>query len=187
PIRVFESGFFIAVLFVVSGEQMKKHHRAFTLIELLIVIAIISLLAAILFPVFARARESARKTSCMSNLKQIGLGWMQYAQDYDEVVMRTSTSVPGKVYYWWGSYDGTTLREDEGLLQPYMKNSQIQVCPSFHNTLRSVIGLTGYGYDYATLSPASWQQSGGTWVEVATPVKLAQIQRPSSKVVFADA
>ena len=61
---------------------MKK--RAFTLIELLVVIAIIAILAAILFPVFGRARENARRTSCMSNLKQIGLGTMQYTQDFDE-------------------------------------------------------------------------------------------------------
>ena len=56
----------------------------FTLIELLIVIAIISLLAAILFPVFGRARENARRSSCQSNMKQIGLGILQYLQDNDE-------------------------------------------------------------------------------------------------------
>lgn len=58
--------------------------RAFTLIELLVVIAIIAILAAILFPVFARARENARRTSCLSNMKQLGLGFIQYSQDYDE-------------------------------------------------------------------------------------------------------
>src|SRR5688500_3211019 len=61
-----------------------RKNRAFTLIELLVVIAIIAILAAILFPVFARARENARRASCQSNLKQIGLGVMQYVQDYDE-------------------------------------------------------------------------------------------------------
>lgn len=62
----------------------KKQSRGFTLIELLVVIAIIAILAAILFPVFARARENARRTSCLSNLKQMGLGMMMYVQDYDE-------------------------------------------------------------------------------------------------------
>jgi prepilin-type N-terminal cleavage/methylation domain-containing protein len=56
----------------------------FTLIELLVVIAIISILASMLFPTFARAREQARKTVCVSNMKQIGLGILQYTQDYDE-------------------------------------------------------------------------------------------------------
>jgi prepilin-type N-terminal cleavage/methylation domain-containing protein len=61
-----------------------KKKFGFTLIELLVVIAIIAILAAILFPVFGRARENARRSSCQSNLKQIGLGAMQYTQDYDE-------------------------------------------------------------------------------------------------------
>jgi prepilin-type N-terminal cleavage/methylation domain-containing protein/prepilin-type processing-associated H-X9-DG protein len=61
-----------------------KASSGFTLIELLVVIAIIAILAAILFPVFARARENARRSTCQSNLKQIGLGFMQYAQDFDE-------------------------------------------------------------------------------------------------------
>ena len=56
-------------------------NRGFTLIKLLVVVAIISLLASILFPVFARARENARRSACLSNLKQMNLGIMQYVQD----------------------------------------------------------------------------------------------------------
>jgi prepilin-type N-terminal cleavage/methylation domain-containing protein len=63
----------------------RSRSRGFTLIELLVVIAIIAILAALLFPVFARARESARRASCLSNLKQLGTAFMMYTQDYDEV------------------------------------------------------------------------------------------------------
>src|SRR5256885_7804819 len=66
----------------------------FTLIELLVVIAIIAILAAILFPVFAQAREAARKTSSLSNTKQLGLGVMQYVQDYDEMYPCNSWDTP---------------------------------------------------------------------------------------------
>ncbi|HXH61384.1 MAG TPA: type II secretion system protein, partial [Fimbriimonadaceae bacterium] len=89
---------------------------AFTLIELLVVLAIISVLAAILFPAFASAKAAAKKIECMSNLRQIGIAWSLYNTDYDDTVMRTYTIGSDRYYYWWGSYDGTTLREQEALL-----------------------------------------------------------------------
>lgn len=152
--------------------------RGFTLIELLVVVAIVSLLTAILFPVFSRVREQARKSSCASNLKQIGLGWLQYSQDYDERVMpRDSGTSSGKTYYWWGSWvpATSTLKENEGMLQPYMKNHQIQACPSFGNELRTALRLTGYAYNNEYLH---------TFGKI--PVKLSQIPDPTETVMFAD-
>ena len=66
--------------------SLRRRRQGFTLIELLVVIAIIAILAAILFPVFAKAREKARQISCTSNMKQLGLAFMQYQQDNDEVL-----------------------------------------------------------------------------------------------------
>jgi prepilin-type N-terminal cleavage/methylation domain-containing protein/prepilin-type processing-associated H-X9-DG protein len=81
--------------------RFRVNEKGFTLIELLVVVAIISLLAAILFPVFARARENARRASCMSNMKQLGLAFMMYTQDYDDQ-LPTDSSPSGKIppYSW---------------------------------------------------------------------------------------
>lgn len=95
----------------------------FTLIELLVVIAIIAILAAILFPVFARARENARKTSCLSNMKQIGLGVIQYTGDYD-------SNYPPAYYYKNNSSSAAGYVQWSGLVQPYVKSEQLFVCPS---------------------------------------------------------
>ena len=87
-----------------------RPQRGFTLIELLVVIAIIAILAAILFPVFAQARAAARKATCTSNLKQVGLGLLMYAQDYDETLPFSALPPPGIPLQVW--YD---------LIDPYIK------------------------------------------------------------------
>ena len=91
---------------------------AFTLIELLVVIAIIAILAAILFPVFAKAREKARQTSCLSNMKQLGLGLMQYTQDADEMVPADPDN--------WGTPMGIGWAQ---AIYPYVKSTGVYKCP----------------------------------------------------------
>ena len=97
--------------------QTKKNY-AFTLIELLVVIAIIAILAAILFPVFAKVREKARQTSCLSNEKQLGLGFLQYTEDNDESFTPADNSTVGMHGHGWGSR-----------IYPYVKSLAVYGCP----------------------------------------------------------
>lgn len=100
---------------------MRTHQsarRGFTLIELLVVIAIIAILAAILFPVFAQAREKARAISCVSNQKQIGLGFLQYIQDNDEKYPMNSYVDKDGNYFQWPS-----------VVQPYIKSGDTSTNP----------------------------------------------------------
>jgi prepilin-type N-terminal cleavage/methylation domain-containing protein/prepilin-type processing-associated H-X9-DG protein len=101
--------------------QCQVRRPGFTLIELLVTIAIIAILAAILFPVFARARENARRASCMSNLKQISLGIRMYTQDFDEHVppIRINDTPDAQNPYGWAD-----------AVQPYVKSTQLFQCPS---------------------------------------------------------
>jgi prepilin-type N-terminal cleavage/methylation domain-containing protein/prepilin-type processing-associated H-X9-DG protein len=136
-----------------------RRQRGFTLIELLVVIAIIAILAAILFPVFARARENARRASCQSNLKQIGLGLMQYVQDYDGAFPFFSTSnLPGytatsDVCALPGANCTATPHDVKWshLIQPYVKSTQVFVCANVPGA-RAIGRNVSYGYNYHYLA-----------------------------------
>jgi prepilin-type N-terminal cleavage/methylation domain-containing protein/prepilin-type processing-associated H-X9-DG protein len=153
-----------------------KSRRGFTLIELLVVIAIIAILASILFPVFARARENARRSSCQSNLKQIGLGMMQYSQDYDEFMMPLGRS-------------GTTITP-QSLADPYLKSFQIWKCPS---SARSITNTADGAYpDYlGNYGTMTLMENTTTTLAAAGsysgfPLSMAAIQSPATIITFGE-
>lgn len=126
-----------------TPQQEHPGSRAFTLIELLIVISIVSILAAILFPVFAKARENARRSACQSNLKQLGIAQVMYAQDYDELVMPVAAG---------------DQRWPE-ILSPYIKMRAFVICPTADYNSATSFGIT---YQEAVNDPTGVTPSGAT-------------------------
>lgn len=148
---------------------MKNRRSGFTLIELLVVIAIIAILAAILFPVFAQAREKARQTSCLSNVKQIGIGFQMYSQDYDETMpaaFAISSPING----------GTRGEIDfEHQIYPYIKNWNIFACPSDATQLNVGSGTVGDFFD-GSMIRGQYRRSYGYVSAINTNQRAAQGQ-----------
>ena len=112
--------------------------KGFTLIELLVVIGIIAIIAAILFPVFAKVREKARQITCASNMRQLGLGFAEYTDDYDEHLPGAIDSGNGGAGYsggWIFMNMGSplTFNPAAGSIFPYVKSTQVYVCPDDSN------------------------------------------------------
>jgi len=169
-----------------DSSRCPRRPRGFTLIELLVVIAIIAILAAILFPVFARARENARRSSCQSNLKQIGLGLMQYVQDYDEVLPADWVGASG-----YSSSDPNITEWPEAI-QPYTKSQQIFDCPSNPGNVKFQAG-TGTNYSSYSINHTYYTANDGFTSPMSDyqvgrqqAVKLPQIAAPSTTVWVAD-
>jgi prepilin-type N-terminal cleavage/methylation domain-containing protein/prepilin-type processing-associated H-X9-DG protein len=171
-------------MLMTPNNNHSRIHSGFTLIELLVVIAIIAILAAILFPVFGRARENARRSSCQSNLKQIGLGILQYTQDYDEVLPMGE-------------------REDSRpwhlVVMPYIKSSQIFKCPSnTTNSSTTVNGSSGVPVSYLAVagnSAASYSGNIGgqpamppynTTATVKSPVAMSMLIVPAETLLVGE-
>ncbi|MGI5818335.1 MAG: H-X9-DG-CTERM domain-containing protein, partial [Armatimonadota bacterium] len=139
----------------------------------LVVIAIIAILAAILFPVFARARDKALQTDCLSNIKQLTLGIEMYAQDYDERLPMGITGgylVPGYTNEnrcWWG----------EAVLMPYVKNRDMMVCQSADSILRRSYrpGTSSFRPAYALNINVMGYEWARALAEIATPAGTAII------------
>jgi len=174
-----------------------KRNQGFTLIELLVVIAIIAILAAILFPVFAQARDKARAVTCLSNVKQINLGWQMYMQDYDETwIFRVGGAAVGPAdtcgtyrytcdpnvpnFNWWD------------VVNPYTKNKQIVGCPSAPPgpaAYRERYGIPNLGLGlnvYPILGLCTTNVTTPFGGYVSPGVALAAVTKPSQTICMTD-
>jgi prepilin-type processing-associated H-X9-DG protein/prepilin-type N-terminal cleavage/methylation domain-containing protein len=167
---------------------MKGSHRSsFTLIELLIVIGIVGLLAALLLPALSRARASARSASCMNNLHQIGLGFQMYLQHSGEVFPAADDPVSTNPFYWL--WMGRGWRP---VLSPYLQGEERSFwCPS-DTAAVAQYSSTSYAYSMAFYhSPDqinSLHQIADTWSnpQPVVPQYLARVKTPARKILVGE-
>ncbi|MCC6731045.1 MAG: DUF1559 domain-containing protein [Chthonomonadales bacterium] len=178
---------------------MRRRRTGFTLIELLVVIAIIAILAAILFPVFAQAREKARAVSCLSNMKQVSLAMLMYAQDSDESFAINRRFGPDPAapqwYYTW-----------RYAVQPYVKSDPLWLCGSAPQHLnefkwtelngpfivpQGCIADGSMTIDDYNATPRRWRgfanyASNGHWSWYDNRLGLAYFEKPAGIILLVD-
>ena len=159
--------------------RSRRNRKGFTLIELLVVIAIIAILAAILFPVFAQARAQARKINAVSMVKQVGLAWIMYAQDYDE-------KLPPVGIYQLSIYSWPNLTA------PYIKNADIYADPAapykntFVNGEINMVANDAMSHDPFDAGGGRKGYNGGGWSSLPNPKSLAAMNAPADYVMLVD-
>ena len=169
----------------ITGRRARMYTRGFTLIELLVVIAIIAVLMAILMPALNRVREQGKRASCLSNVKQMNLAWIMYADDNDDKIVNgnTSTGTHNKDGTCWVYWPGRGASEEQriqgimdGLLHEYMPSLKLYKCPT---------GIRGEVVTYAIVDAMNGydaiQGAEGHIVK-----RRSQIRKPGQRAVFLD-
>jgi prepilin-type processing-associated H-X9-DG protein/prepilin-type N-terminal cleavage/methylation domain-containing protein len=165
------------------------NRRAFTLIELLVIIAIIAILAAMLLPVLSKAKSSAQRAACMSNLRQLGIATQLFWDENSQKCYRwIYSSTNDGVIYWFGWLHNDDLPEgrrpfdlSQGVLYPYLNGSDVRLCPALYSTpaqlkLKGDGVIFSYGYNFYLSAPSG-----------KPPVSVGKIKNPTKLALFADA
>ena len=172
--------------------NLRYARHAFTLIELLVVIAIVAILAALILPSLTRAKATAKRTACVSNLHQLGLVTQMYWSDNNGDCFYSIPATTNSGQLWWfgwlqspspGIGEGQRAFDGSlGVLHPYLKDSNVRLCPSLDYAspqfkLKATNVVFSYGYN-KHLSPVTQAQP---------PMKIARVTQPVGTVLFADA